>query len=130
MKTTILLLSLAMLWAKSCDRTEPFTIGEPFELAIGEARANKAAQMAVQLMDVQEDSRCPKNTTCVWEGQAVVRVLVNDQAVELTLRKGKPQDAERTIDNYLIRAIELSPYPAGTKIDKAEYRLQLSVSPL
>lgn len=130
MKVSLLLLSLTLLWAKSCDRTEPFTLGEPFELAIGQTRTNKATQLTLGLMDVQEDSRCPKNTNCVWEGQAVVRLMIDDQAIELTLRQGKPQEAERQVGEYRIRALELNPYPAGSKIDKAAYRLQVSVEGL
>ncbi len=33
----------------------------------------------IKFMEVLEDSRCPKNTTCVWEGRARVLVEVSEK---------------------------------------------------
>jgi hypothetical protein len=135
MKFVFLLFMGVVLMAGTCDSpasaAATFTIGETFTLAPGEESSNKEAGLNISFAEVLEDSRCPKNTNCVWEGQAKIKLMINDQAMELIIRAGKPEQAQQLYNNsYIIEAQGLSPYPDGTKIDPASYRLQLMVSSL
>lgn len=133
MKSIILLLAWGLLMVGTCsdEDTATFTLGESFTLMPGETLSNKAANLSISLAEVLEDSRCPKNTNCVWEGQAKVKLLVNEEAIELTLRSGKPDMAQQLFNNtYIIEAQQLNPYPDGTKLDPTAYRLQLVVNSL
>lgn len=130
MKAILLLFSLSMLLANACDDTATFPLGESFTLSPEQELVNKSAAMTIKWLEVSEDSRCPKNTNCVWEGQAKVNLLVNGDPLTLTLRKGKPEEAQALVEGYIFTAESLSPYPEGEKIDPATYRLQLIVSSL
>jgi hypothetical protein len=129
MKSILLLLSLSLLLAKACEEPDTFVVGESFELAMGQEVLNKGANLQIKWTELSEDSRCPKNTNCVWEGQARMQLLVNDQIVELIIRSGMPEKAQTLVaDGYILEAQSLLPYPEGTKIDPATYRLRLLVT--
>ena len=130
MKAVLLLFSFSLLLANACDDTATFPLGESFTMSPQQELVNKSADMTIKWLEVAEDSRCPKNTNCVWEGQAIVNLLVNGNPVTLTLRDGKPEAAQALVEEYIFTAETLSPYPEGEKIDPADYRLQLKVSSL
>jgi hypothetical protein len=131
MKSIFLLLFSLVMMAGTCDDTPTFTVGESFILAPGEEVSNKDANLSVSFAEILEDSRCPKNTNCVWEGQAKVKLMINGEPMELILRAGKPQEAQQQFNNsYIFEAQALDPYPDGTKIDPTTYRLKLLVSSL
>ena len=121
MKGLLLLLSFSLFLAKACDSGDDFTVGESFTMEPGQELTNNSADLTVKWLEVAEDSRCPKNTNCVWEGQA---------KISLTLRKGKPEQAKGTHGGYVFEALQLDPYPDGAVIDPTSYRLQLVVSSL
>lgn len=132
MKFVFLLFLGVVFMAGTCDNTAndaaAFTVGEAFTLAPGEMRTNKDAALTVSFMEVTEDSRCPKNTNCVWEGEAKIKLMINDDPMVLVIREGKPEQAQQSYnDSYIIEAQALSPYPDGTKIDPATYQLQIIV---
>jgi len=129
MKSILLLLSFTLLWVNACEDPDTFVIGVSFELAIGQEVLNKGANLQIKWTALSEDSRCPVNTNCVWEGQARMQLLVNDQPVELIIRSGMPEKAKTLVaDGYILEAESLLPYPEGTKIDPAAYRLRLVVT--
>ena len=90
---------------------------------------------SVTFLDVLEDSRCPTNATCVWEGRVRVKVKVEEkdkQAVEETLIFGKAQPKEQknhtffTSSKIKLEGIKVTPYPATEK-DKKENEYTLLV---
>ena len=48
----------------------PVSEGEEFQLAIGESVGVKGGIFIIEFSKVLEDSRCPMNARCVWEGNA------------------------------------------------------------
>ncbi|MEZ4987681.1 MAG: hypothetical protein R2795_22075 [Saprospiraceae bacterium] len=126
----LLLLSSLLLAATQCQKEDLFEWEAPFELAVGEAKVHRDSKTVLQWVSVKEDSRCPKNTACVWEGQAVLSLSLNETPFELTLRKGKPDQAKTLVGAYVVEATTLTPYPEGNKIPTASYRLTLVVKPL
>ena len=130
MKGILLLLSFSLFLAKACDTSDDFNIGETFTMAPGQELKNNTADLLVKWVEVAEDSRCPKDTNCVWEGQAKINLLVNGDPMTLTLRDGKPEEAKAVAGGYVFEAQQLDPYPDGTVIDPTQYRLQLLVSSL
>jgi len=49
---------------------EPLVVGQEFELELGESARIGETEMVLSFDSVAEDSRCPRETTCVWEGNA------------------------------------------------------------
>lgn len=133
MKAILLFFSFSLLMTKACgpDAAPAFVLNESFTLAIGQELSNADADLKISLMAVTEDSRCPKGTNCVWEGEAKITLLINGETMELTLRAGKPDQAQALYNNsYLVEAQTLTPYPDGAKIDPASYQLAVLVSSL
>ena len=130
MKAVLLLFSLSLFLASTCDDADTFPLGTSFTMSPQQELMNKSADMTIKWLEVSEDSRCPKNTNCVWEGQAKVNLLVNGDPLVLTLRNGKPEEAQALVGDYIFTAETLNPYPEGTTIEPADYRLQLKVSSL
>jgi len=79
------------------------------------------------------DSRCPKDVTCIWAGQATV--LIDADAgngpllqVSLTLGDGPAQRAA-ILDGYILEMVKLEPYPVSTEqISQAKYVAHLTIT--
>jgi len=92
-------------------------------VAVGERVAVGATGVTIEFRAVTEESRCPLNAVCVWEG--------NGQ-VELTLASGYGATRDATLNTSLeprrvdfagLRIIlsGLAPHPTGEPIDPADY---------
>lgn len=94
----------------------------------------------VKFIEVIEDSRCPKDVTCVWAGEVKIKVEVTNH------NESKPQPKERVLilspsadfddlfgnifhaDGFNITAINVKPYPVSNqKIKPEEYSLQFHI---
>lgn len=132
MKNYLLLFSLLFLLSASrCGKTGGFELGQPFRLQIGEKAKCQCAGDFVQLIAIKEDSRCPEFTNCIWEGQAVVQLLIDGaspQYIDLALREGHPELARIKVGSFIYRLNQVSPYPqAGKNIKAEEYVIELIV---
>ena len=109
-------------------------LGEEFTLSTGESAAIKGEDLEITFLEVLEDSRCPKNVTCIWEGRAtsLVQVSINGDSENLELIEPglTYQPTSQTYKNYRI-SFYLLPYPEeGRQVTPADYRLVLTVSEL
>lgn len=66
-------------------------LGERFSLDTGETVPVADTGLRVTYAELVEDSRCPPEATCVWEGDAVVR---------LTLDAAGEEPAEAVLHTY------------------------------
>ncbi len=125
-RSTFLAMSSAgviLVGSWSCAPVQTAVIVEPgvsFALAPGQTAEVKRSGTRVTFRQVREDSRCPSDVTCVWEGDAKVEVVVSRAGVPdetITLSTKAPNNEAR-IGNLRIRFIGLTPVPrqadAGT----------------
>ena len=86
-------------------------MGEPVSIGIGDGAVFNPGEFRIQLLEVMEDSRCPTDAKCVWEGRATILVGVSGNMVpsliEVTL--GSPT---RGVAGYTVDLIELDPPPS------------------
>ena len=61
-----------------------------------------------------EDSRCPSDVTCVWEGQANVTFQVFQDSDEYETKFVTGEKISHTINQYKINLIDILPYPKST----------------
>lgn len=107
----------------------------PFRLQVNQTARIAGENVRITFTRVKEDSRCPKDVECVWEGQAVVdvKVVKDDQdlgSLELTSRAGQEKLAVQYIDSLAIKLVDVMPYPrSGQSIDPAAYTITLLVTP-
>ena len=116
----------------TCSKEE-HDLGEEFSLGIGETASLKGEQLRVQFLEISEDSRCPRNVQCIWEGRAVavIEVFIGDtsQKIELVEQGLTDTGAKEQSGEYEF-VFRILPYPeeAEVQISQDEYRLMLTVN--
>jgi hypothetical protein len=105
----------------------------PFTLKIDQTADIKSENLKVTFLNVNEDSRCPSDVQCVWEGQAKVQinVLKNNQDIgtfNLTKRAGHDELSVLNVDGHSITLEKVDPYPVSTKkTGTADYSIVLKI---
>ena len=105
-------------------------LGATAKLRVGGSLTVGGEALEVRFDRVSEDSRCPIGVTCVWEGDAVVRVTVTKGAsagLELHTQVNFPREA--TYAGYRVRLADLAPLPeANRPVDPAAYVASLVIT--
>lgn len=90
---------------------------------------------SLKFKDVISDSRCPRNVTCIWAGEAkvLVEIFENGRFLEekilLVNSKNSTLNFLSEAVAYSISGIDLMPYPTvQSKNNKPVYSLEMMVS--
>jgi hypothetical protein len=76
------------------------------------------------------DSRCPSDVVCVWQGEAVVKIAV-ESPLAGTLELSTFHNPSDTLGTYIFQILEVTPYPVSTEtIELNEYNVKLKVEKL
>jgi hypothetical protein len=102
-------------------------------LAPGEVISSSDGSIAITFVEVLEDSRCPADAMCVWQGN--VRILLEvTQGTELqqyTLTLGELLQGDiNSIEagGSTVTLVQVGPYPlASEPRDPADYSITLSI---
>jgi len=104
-------------------------LGETFTIKFGEQTFIEVEDLTIAFVAVVEDSRCPADARCVWEGNArIVTTLskINNKSVSVELNTSMRFPREGEYWDYKIKLIKLEPYPTTAKeIAQSEYRASL-----
>lgn len=108
------------------------SLGEPFELKVGELALVEDANLNVRFFEVASDSRCPSLALilCVWEGDGAI--LVESAGSNFA---GRIDTLHTTLDpkiielgSVLLELLRLDPYPETTDpIPTEQYTARLVV---
>jgi hypothetical protein len=104
-------------------------LGREFTLAVGES-ALVDDDVRITLNSVTDDSRCPVDVTCVWEGDAKVsvEVITPSPRAEHELHTSSRFDREAKHGAYRITLVKLEPAPRSTAPPSSrDYRATLLV---
>lgn len=130
------MVALGAVFFTSCDEEETlgFEFGKVFILSYGEEAVQEGGNLKVKFADVIEDSRCPKDVVCIWQGQAKVRLTLSgtvNESIELISQSGDSALAKDTVNNLVFTLLDVTPYPVSTdSIAKEEYKIELQVDSL
>ena len=107
-------------------------LGEEFLLAFGKSAWLVMEDLQITFEGVIEDSRCPRNATCVWEGKVSVEIEImsGDSSHSMILNQPglSEQYSRETYGGYEL-AFTVRPYPeAGMRISEQEYVLVVIIS--
>ncbi len=91
---------------------------------------------SIQFKKVISDSRCPKDVTCIWAGEATVLIAVmengkqvKEEIVTLTAAQDFKFSFSDSEELYNLNSLDLYPYPVSThKIEESEYCLKIQLS--
>lgn len=75
-----------------------------------------------------DDSRCPSDVTCIWEGRASVALRIYNQTQYHTVTLTTGENTTLYADSYEINLVDILPYPVSTKDISEEYVATLSIS--
>lgn len=103
----------------------------------GENKFLKAYEMNVTFKGISEDSRCPKDVTCVWAGVAVAQLEIMGIATRpMTLNlatldnKARNYNKSTEFNGYTISLADVQPYPGaseGSKALKGKYKIGITI---
>lgn len=110
------------------NRTFQPSLDVPIEIS-SEFNAVTPNGVQITLLNV-EDSRCPANVLCVWQGEAKVSINIIQNEVGENLALSTTQDKSFQIFNGLvIKLVDVQPYPYSNKeIPQTDYVVTLVVS--
>jgi len=109
-----------------CSQAEDPSIGEVFDLAIGQSTHIRNTDMDIKFAAVPADSRCPRCCVCNWEGNAEITLIVNLDTISVNTTL-EPQ--QYSLDSYSVSLISVKPYPETvTPIVQKKYSIQLVVN--
>lgn len=86
-------------------------------------------KLAVRFTELVEDSRCPADTTCIWAGNAQIKIRVrgNGRTHDLVLDTNGPNHTA-TAEGYSIKLIRLTPEPrSNIRINRNGYVATLQI---
>jgi hypothetical protein len=110
----------------------PIEIAQPFDLRVNQTAYLQSAELVLKFVKVTEDSRCPSDVTCIWEGQVSILVGLASASdgksfgnFTLTSRGAGGAAYElsaKAVNGYSLRLVDVHPYPVSTqKISPSDY---------
>ena len=87
--------------------------GDTAAIGLGESTLLPAAGVSVTYVALVSDSRCPTGVTCVWEGDAAVRVEMESLGQRVTAELHTAfQPRSVALGDVVVELLEVRPYPA------------------
>lgn len=109
--------------------------GDTIELAVGSVVAVPGTGLTIRLREVAEDTRCPVDLDCIWEGNArAILVTLIDGVEQVHIVNSSPADwleGSTRVDAgpHTISFASLLPQPRdGLIIPQEDYRLTVLLS--
>ena len=117
------------------DDAMTFNLGESFALGGGKTAVLSSGDLTLYFAELLEDSRCPNDVDCFWEGQARILIIAEQSGqapVELEFNTNlSTEGAADTLPAYefVVQLEQLNPYPESSEnaIAFEAYQAQLLV---
>ena len=97
---------------------------------LGQTATIPSAGVSVRFDSVVEDSRCPADANCVWQGRAVVKLTVIAASRPVGIELGSDPEPARAVavNGLRLEWMQLDPYPfASRPTQPGDYRLTINV---
>ncbi len=129
MKAFFVLVVLTFISFVSCDNetvSDSFSLGFESDFKINGDYHSVDNLLNFSITEIN-DSRCPSDVVCVWEGKADVKIDVKSPVSGLLILSTYDQLVD-TIGNYSFELLDVSPYPISTRvIELEEYNVTLKI---
>jgi len=127
----ILILFGGVFFAANAQATGRGATSVLFDVKQGHTERIPGSSLKIKFLNVIEDSRCPKETQCIWAGNANVKFRVSNnrrtKVFDLNTAKGAQS---YSFDGYQIRLVKVLPTPVVNEhIRRGEYVVTLTAIP-
>ncbi|MEH1943367.1 MAG: hypothetical protein V7L01_24535 [Nostoc sp.] len=110
------------------------TLDTQFNLKYGQIAYLQNENIEIKFSKVIQDSRCPSNVNCIWQGQVVIEldIIKNGKKVStltLTLIPGRDVPPIQFLDKYTVTLRDVLPYPkSGINVVTKDYIARIVVA--
>ena len=129
MKTFSILIVLTAILLVSCDNetiSDSFSLGFEKDFKIHGEYHSTDNSLNFSVVEIN-DSRCPSDVVCVWQGKADVKIEVKSP-VHGSIMLNTFDNLIDTVGNYSFELKDVSPHPISTKVIKLEeYNVTLKI---
>jgi hypothetical protein len=129
---SILLATMIVFVAAACQEDGPddpiiVSVYTQFNIAFDQEASIKDENLILKFAEVVEDSRCPDDVQCIWEGRLVITINANNQPLELSI--GGQSEPIVTMEGHRITIVEVvEPTPkSGVDAKDSDYIVTLKV---
>jgi hypothetical protein len=127
-QVTAVMAALVLLGAVSLVQAQESVsaqLGEPFELKFSQDAVIESEKINIRFINFIQDSRCPFDVVCIWEGQATIRISteVNGaDAGQYMLTIGADPSPSAAFGQYSVTLLGLEPDPVSSvETDRSDY---------
>jgi hypothetical protein len=122
-----LLISVITIFAAMttlANKTETVNIG------LDQHKLTSTGRITIKFVAIEEDSRCPEGTTCVWAGNARVKITVSKgrKKAQTFSLNSTLSPTSITYEGYDIAFVDLVPHPSMNKSVAREKELRLTIT--
>jgi hypothetical protein len=128
---TCLAVAFLMVGFANAATSQP-SLGEPFDLAVGQSIVVGNQGLRVGFTGIASDSRCPLDVVCVWEGDAAAQIWAekpSQQRDDFQLHTNPQFQRAATYAGYWVSLLAVAPYPEiDLEIDPNDYVVTVVVT--
>jgi hypothetical protein len=124
----IILLVSGILFISACEKKLP----NEFILEVGNS-IEIEDRWTLRLVDISEDSRCPVDAVCIWEGRVVCNfelVMDKDLLLNFDLSIGAKTDIpqDTILSDFYFELLKVTPQSfLDVEIQKSDYEVQIYI---
>ncbi len=115
------------------DSRKSVKLNEVFSLKVNQTAELESDGMRITLLEITEDSRCPTNTNCFWQGRVIAEFKVEKSGETLIkILTDNPENdpmlsTSFTAFGHLVKLEEVTPYPDGNPIAQKDYVVKIEI---
>ncbi|MBM3911228.1 MAG: hypothetical protein FJ356_06225, partial [Thaumarchaeota archaeon] len=95
---------------------------DPFEVRLHQSAVITDKNMEITFSKVIEDSRCPSDVTCVWQGRVTIQVDIQTKNESRNIILSLENATVPINDEYSFVLLDVKPYPTSKNpIQKKDY---------
>lgn len=140
MKTIPFFALFALLFLMSCnkDDDQSVDINEAFELDYRATKEFEDGNLSITFENLVEESRCPADAICIWEGRAVVEIKVQEEeeVAMYILATSNSMNGDSLLtfqhNNYEVKLLGVWPFPGVLPgpgpVTNEDYNVELKIT--
>lgn len=129
MKIRVFLSLIVVLTIQAADAAPQFPSESCVSIQVGISKTDTKSRIKVTFVEMVEDSRCPADVTCVWAGNAKIRIQVSKTGRSKNIDLNSTlANEDNTFAGYTFKLVKLTPEPrSNIRINKNGYIATISL---